>query len=610
MSDLRYNFQTLTPTSDVDLKIYLDALDFAMETGTVKNIAISGPYGAGKSSLIETYKEKQKKDQNKEATFLHISLAHFSRTDISDTDSKKPPTIEPDSISDNFDPDAKNLTYESDSITGNMIEGKIINQLIHQINSAKIPQTDFKIKASIPTDVCRNRCIASAVTIIAILHMILFETWTDLVNSLTLPCLKIILFWTTHYDSLLISGAVCLAALRYGIYYMVKTQRFKKTLKKISFQGNDIEIFSDEKSSYFDKHLNETLYLFENCGASNIVFEDMDRYNSNHIFEKLREMNTLINNRRKSDEPPLRFFYLLRDDIFVNKDRTKFFDYIIPVVPVIDGSNSLNKFLRVFEDAGIENEFSEEFLGDLSLYIDDMRILKNICNEYVIYYDQISIIKPNKDKLLAIIVYKNLFPRDFSNLQLRQGYVYTLLNNALTLSEIEIEGVKKEIDEIDDLLLAVKEEKLESVNELDALFLLPANLRITSINGTAPPEMPRPELARFVREHGSSNFKVADKLESLQKDPLYMKRKQAIEIKESNKTAELKLKRQSLKRQLLVLQGRRLKDIIPLVGEEKAFNIIYSNRYVKGSENTFKEIKVSSYFPLIVYLVRNVFMVI
>lgn len=321
-------------------------------------------------------------------------------------------------------------------------------------------------------------------------------------------------------------------------------------------------------------------------------------------------MNTLINNRRKSDEPPLRFFYLLRDDIFVNKDRTKFFDYIIPVVPVIDGSNSLNKFLRVFEDAGIENEFSEEFLGDLSLYIDDMRILKNICNEYVIYYDQISIIKPNKDKLLAIIVYKNLFPRDFSNLQLRQGYVYTLLNNALTLSEIEIEGVKKEIDEIDDLLLAVKEEKLESVNELDALFLLPANLRITSINGTAPPEMPRPELARFVREHGSSNFKVADKLESLQKDPLYMKRKQAIEIKESNKTAELKLKRQSLKRQLLVLQGRRLKDIIPLVGEEKAFNIIYSNRYVKGSENTFKEIKVSSYFPLIVYLVRNVFMVI
>ena len=38
----------------------------------VKNIAISGAYSAGKSSVLETYKKK-----HSNIKFLHISLAHF-----------------------------------------------------------------------------------------------------------------------------------------------------------------------------------------------------------------------------------------------------------------------------------------------------------------------------------------------------------------------------------------------------------------------------------------------------------------------------------------------------------------------------------------------------
>lgn len=593
MDDFKYNFQTLTPVSDVKLNIYLDALNFAMETPSVKNIAVSGPYGAGKSSLLETYEK-----QNDKAAFLHISLAHFNPVDTSERTSE-------DIVENSPSP-----------ITDKVIEGKIINQLIHQTDSSKIPQTDFKTMAAIPADVRKKLCIASVVTVIALLHMILFGTWTNLVNSLTLPFLRTILSWTAHYDSLLLSGVVCLIALSYGIYYMVKTQKFKKTLKKISLQGNDIEIFSDDTDSYFDKHLNETLYLFENCGADNIVFEDMDRYNSNHIFEKLREMNTLINNRKKSDEPILRFFYLLRDDIFENKDRTKFFDYIIPVVPVIDGSNSINMFLSVFKDAGIQNEFLEAFLNDLSLYIDDMRILKNICNEYVIYSEQISEIELKKDKLLAILAYKNLFPRDFSSLHLRKGYVFNLFKNALTLSEAEIEKVKNGINEIDDLLSTAKNEMLESFDELDALYLLPENTAITNIDGTIPPAaIRRAELAKLVRastsnvtctyNRQSNDFLVSDKLSELEKDPVYVSRKRAIEVKESDKAVQLKAEMHSLKRKLLILQGRHMKDIIPLVGDEKAFNISYSNPYVVDSKDDFEDIKDSDYFPLIAYLIRN-----
>lgn len=57
MEEQNYNFQKLTPDSDVDLKHYESAIDFIFKTPDVKNIAISGAYGAGKSGLIDSYKK-------------------------------------------------------------------------------------------------------------------------------------------------------------------------------------------------------------------------------------------------------------------------------------------------------------------------------------------------------------------------------------------------------------------------------------------------------------------------------------------------------------------------------------------------------------------------
>lgn len=56
-----------------------------------------------------------------------------------------------------------------------------------------------------------------------------------------------------------------------------------------------------------------------------------------------------------------------------------------------------------------------------------MRLLKNIYNEFVIYYNRLNITELDCNKMLAIIAYKNLFPRDFADLQLNQGFVCTLL---------------------------------------------------------------------------------------------------------------------------------------------------------------------------------------
>ena len=61
-----------------------------------------------------------------------------------------------------------------------------------------------------------------------------------------------------------------------------------------------------------------------------------------------------------------------------------------------------------------------------------MRILTNIANEYSQYRKKLY--DPNKKnlnltKLLAMIVYKNYFPKDFAQLHRRDGDVYKCLSS-------------------------------------------------------------------------------------------------------------------------------------------------------------------------------------
>lgn len=53
----KIEFKKLTPNNAVDLKTYEQAIDFAFNNDDVNNIAISGAYGSGKSSIVETYKK-------------------------------------------------------------------------------------------------------------------------------------------------------------------------------------------------------------------------------------------------------------------------------------------------------------------------------------------------------------------------------------------------------------------------------------------------------------------------------------------------------------------------------------------------------------------------
>ena len=397
----KYIFEKLTPVNTCDMDVYDSAIDFIFKEADIRNVAISGAYGAGKSSVLAAYKSR-----HKEKTFLHISLAHFQ------------------------DNSEESSSDDSSRVKESVLEGKILNQLIHQIPTDKIPQTNFRVKKSTSNRIVLGYTITVLVFLIALLHILFFHGWSTFVSGLSASVVKNILNLSINNLSLIFSGVLCVGLAGLFLFKLLVIQKNKSIFKKLSFQGNEIEIFSESNDSFFDKYLNEVLYLFENVDADVIVFEDMDRFDAHRIFERLREVNTLANiQRSKEGKKILRFFYLLRDDIFISKDRTKFFDYIIPVVPVVDSSNSYNQFISHLKKNDLFSKFDEGFLQGISLYVDDMRLLKNICNEFLIYYNRLNTTELDYNKMLALITYKNLFPRDFSDLQLNKGFVFALFDN-------------------------------------------------------------------------------------------------------------------------------------------------------------------------------------
>ena len=572
-------FQKLTPINNVDLTVYKNALDFIFRNKDIKNIAISGPYSSGKSSIIETYKNYCKNKR-----FLHISLAHFTEMET-------------------------NKGSRGSDVNETILEGKILNQLLHQIDASRIPQTDFKIKRTIP----RRRIIFFTLLFVCsmlfIQYILNFEKWKTFVDSISIEWLKNILYKTTTSQSLIIAGSFIVLSIIIFIYSAINAQINKTIIKRLSFQGNNLELFDDKTESYFDKYLNEVLYIFVNSKADVIVFEDMDRYNANQIFVKLREINTLVNNKLEKQKRIIRFLYLLKDDIFTNKDKTKFFDFILPIIPVIDGSNSYDQFIKHFEDGGILSRFDKYFLQELSLYIDDMRILKNIYNEYIIYFNKIESIKPDENKLLAMMVYKNLFPRDFTELQLSKGYVYSLFSKKSTIIKNEIEKINNEITEIDKKIDVFMNEKLKDLEELETIYIKFPNYQYININGTNREDLKTNiDTLKAMKENKGNiklyinnawlTFDIQKTIDSLDNNTDYINRKKQINEKLTKKLDALKIKRTHLNNLIDKINNKNIKDIL---NKDNVEILFAENDILKE----FSEIKNNDYFQLIRYLIWN-----
>ncbi|MGB1252429.1 MAG: hypothetical protein ACPG8W_17555, partial [Candidatus Promineifilaceae bacterium] len=437
-------YRPLSPTDEAEnIEDYFNSLDWALRQGKrIKNIAISGPFGSGKSSFIETF---QKRSTNKKYHFLNISLATFE--------------------------ESKESSGKSANETLRLIELSILQQLFYFEEDKNIPDSRFKKIKSRKFGHLIFLTIVISLFLSALINLIFPDFLAQILLMTTIP--SQVKAWI-HYISLSI-------AILGAVYIIFRSTRFIQgfVVSKLSINNAEIEIDTVSKS-ILNQHIDEILYFFEATNYNIVVIGDLDRFEQAEVFTKLREINLLINNSKKVKQN-VTFVYAVRDDMFQGYDRTKFFDFAIPIIPVINSSNSIEKLSKIIKDYNYN--ISDELLDNVSLFIDDMRLLNNIMNEYHLYSKSLDE-NLNQDKLLAMMVYKNILPEDFAKLGNNQGILYEAISNKHRYIRETIDEIDNEIAKIKNRIDQLQLTRLKDIRELRTLYLAKIIEKALSQNGS------------------------------------------------------------------------------------------------------------------------------
>lgn len=451
-----YSFDDLTPVDDIEKgEIYCKTLEWALSNSQIRNIAVTGPYGSGKSSVIKTFAK-----QHSEFKYLNISLASFREENKEANEENNENHSKANEIIANS---VKKLNSDLLNDEHRLVEISILQQMFYKVKARKVPDSRFK-------RIRRLEWHHLALYVLLILGALLAS-----LILFTPEFLNQFNFWTwlkndQVFTVRLVAASILILAIVFLSNYFIRFFNSKQ-FEKLNISSGEIAIQTDSEKSILNKHLDEILYFFEVTDYNVVIIEDLDRFQNHEIFTKLREVNLLLNNSHQINRRVV-FIYAIKDDMFQDKTRTKFFDFIVPVIPVVNWSNSVAIMLNKLRNPKLELDIDEHFIRDITLYIDDMRVLKNIFNEFMVYLENLKSLSLNHNKLLAVIIYKNIYPEDFAKLHENKGLIYGALNQLKVLKLNKIDEVNIEIAQIEFEVNKAEESIQKTTLELRAIYIL------------------------------------------------------------------------------------------------------------------------------------------
>lgn len=461
-----YEYKDLTPISNAEnVEEYLKALKWALEQDKIKNIALAGPYGAGKSSIIDTFIDRFNKELKLDKKVLKISMATFIEAN---TKTKS------NNANDNTGKDgSKDSVNTKIAIDSNEVELGILKQLFYTVDPEVIPQSRYRKLHQRDFRRFFTKIFWSLFFILFLTFIFFYEKVPNIFSGISA---LLSFMGVTIWSYLLILLFTIIGVYGFSKFAFDFTNKF--SIKEIKLSSN-VDIHKDDISaeSIFNKNLDEIVYFFEATNYHYVFFEDLDRLDDRTIFVHLRELNNLLNNN-DSIKDKIVFVYAVKDDIFTKEDRTKFFDFIIPVIPIINSTNSGEVLLQYLAEAkanNINHNVSKEFVLDVAPYIADMRILRNIYNEFVIYKNILSDaqgMELKDEQMLAIIIYKNLCPNDFAAIQNEKGLIKQVFVSKARYIREEKEKIQNKIDYIKNNIKAYEKDGLKDIRDIKVSMLI------------------------------------------------------------------------------------------------------------------------------------------
>lgn len=465
-------YQDLTPSNQIKPEEEsIQALRWAIENPNVKNIALSGPYGSGKSSVIQSYLKEYDVPKRYSKWYMKWYYQGLGKV----------PFLE------RFIPKFSGrvlqislATFDEKNVAGDSkkeeLQRGILKQLFYKVNASKIPLSRYRKLHHISG---RKYVIA---TICACLFILAgaYVAFPEATGS----------FLTEYWQGIgrwgIIFRVVALVGLIGGISYLVWmfTTRFR--IKSIAVGDISAEGTGVAEESILDQNLDEILYFFEKTKYNLVFIEDLDRFDNTEIFINLRELNDTLNGYEVlKKRGKITFVYAVRDDLFeADTERTKFFDFVVPVIPYMNETNSdqvMNDLLKIGDQheprkEEEQHEISKEYVKQVYPYIGDMRLLINTINEFWVYkriLKKDTQDKLNDEKMMSLMIYKNSYPQDFAALEEEKGVV----KEAFEQKEQLIREQEKKLKRRKEDLYRLQEDAANSVREIKILIL--AELRKT-----------------------------------------------------------------------------------------------------------------------------------
>lgn len=376
-------------------KNYEDFLKYGLEEKSIQNIGVMGDYGVGKSSILKSFFYHNEEFSNK---YLRVQLGKYFWEN------------EEESKGNN----RKNLNDH--------LEEQIIKQIVSQINSKDIPYSKFNIKFF---------DIKSVLNFLIPASVISFLSWV--LDGLSKGSFSI------NINTSYMSGIIILFILICTIWLLLKPITYilnflAKFTFEYKFKNASVNV---ELNNFFkiDENIKEIVYLFSSTEKSIIIFEDLDRFDNTWIFQKLKELNTILNYYletnwfktnwfKKRKNKKITFIYLIRDDLLIEKNgiiseinqdnRTKILDLCIPIIPKINKHNSLYYLKKIFIKNEEKNQEQKNkfnlILNEFSWYLSDIREIHNIYNQYIIHKENMKMCWFfNESELLVYLFLKNKF---------------------------------------------------------------------------------------------------------------------------------------------------------------------------------------------------------
>lgn len=462
----------------------------AIKDNRMLNIAVAGNYGVGKSSVINTAEKKLDR-------WWRLCWRHrFVRISLASLLTKENKTTK------------ENPKGGVASVTDKQIEYSILQQILYHDKPQTAPKS--RIHRIHKTRWYKPYLIA-LLCLVTIVSLVLFFKPSWALSHITFDNVSETVQKLLKWGPLVVLGVVLIIFVRY------LARHYSFAVDKVGYK--DIEMKITKNMSVFNTYLDEIVYFFESTKYDVVVFEDLDRFaNKEIIFYKLRELNTILNNSQ-SFRRKINFVYAVSDDLFDAVERVKFFDYIVTVIPVINSLNSYEKLMEAIRPAKTFDKLGRTELWNLCDYLQDMRLLLNIVNEFNHFILLLDPKVMKEKKLFGIIVYKNYVPWDFAKMYNKAGVAAGILEDADKQRELIVaaydekiallrEGIESEKNNLIQKQTALRKRYLEKAKELSGYPSYDLKVRYGGVDYQLDTVAADPSLFQKVRDGSADSFRI------------------------------------------------------------------------------------------------------